>query len=218
MKKHLVLLGPPGAGKDTQGRMLSKELGIPLISSGDFVRKEINERTDFGLRFKELTESGSLVPDEFMNDFFAHVLSSYDLRKGYILNGFPRTVNQAEFLDEYLKEKDAEVELVLFLDVDFDTLVKRLSGRRVCKSCGAVYNIYFSPPKVDSICDVCGGELVQREDDKVDAVKKRIEVYLESTKPLLDFYKKRGILKSCDASKSPESVNRYLLEATNDCD
>ncbi|BAL81247.1 adenylate kinase [Caldisericum exile] len=217
MKKRLVILGPPGAGKDTQGKMLGKALNIPVISSGDLVRKEINEKTDFGLRFKELTESGNLVPDDFMNDFFAHALSNYNLKDGYILNGFPRTINQAEFLDRYLKERDAIIDLVLFLDVDFDTLVKRLSGRRICKNCGSVYNIYFSPPKVDNICDICGSELIQREDDKVDAVKNRIEVYLKSTKPLLDFYEKKGILKSCDANNSPEKVNKDLIEVVNDC-
>lgn len=218
MKKHLVLLGPPGAGKDTQGKILSTKLNIPMISSGDLVRKEINDKTEFGLKFKELTESGNLVPDDFMNDFFAHALDNFELKDGFILNGFPRTIKQAEFLDEYLKKRNASIDLVLFLNTDFDTLVKRLSGRRICRNCGAVYNVFFSPPKKDGICDVCGGELIQREDDKVDAVKTRISVYLKDTEPLLDFYEKKGILKSCDANNSPEVVTNVLLEAINDCD
>ncbi|MCI4463432.1 MAG: adenylate kinase [Caldisericum sp.] len=218
MKKHLVLLGPPGAGKDTQGKILSTKLNIPMISSGDLVRKEINDKTEFGLKFKELTENGNLVPDDFMNDFFAHVLDNFELKDGFILNGFPRTIKQAEFLDEYLKKRNASIDLVLFLNTDFDTLVKRLSGRRICRNCGAVYNVFFSPPKKDGICDVCGGELIQREDDKVDAVKTRISVYLKDTEPLLDFYEKKGILKSCDANNSPEVVTNVLLEAINDCD
>ena len=218
MKKHLVLLGPPGAGKDTQGKILSTKLNIPMISSGDLVRKEINDKTEFGLKFKELTENGNLVPDDFMNDFFAHALDNFELKDGFILNGFPRTIKQAEFLDEYLKKRNASIDLVLFLNTDFDTLVKRLSGRRICRNCGAVYNVFFSPPKKDGICDVCGGELIQREDDKVDAVKTRISVYLEDTEPLLDFYEKKGILKSCDANNSPEVVTNVLLEAINDCD
>jgi adenylate kinase len=218
MKKHLVLLGPPGAGKDTQGKILSTKLNIPMISSGDLVRKEINDKTEFGLKFKELTENGNLVPDDFMNDFFAHALDNFELKDGFILNGFPRTIKQAEFLDEYLKKRNASIDLVLFLNTDFDTLVKRLSGRRICRNCGAVYNVFFSPPKKDGICDVCGGELIQREDDKVDAVKTRISVYLKDTEPLLDFYEKKGILKSCDANNSPEVVTNVLLEAINDCD
>jgi adenylate kinase len=218
MKKHLVLLGPPGAGKDTQGKILSTKLNIPMISSGDLVRKEINDKTEFGLKFKELTENGNLVPDDFMNDFFAHALDNFELKDGFILNGFPRTIKQAEFLDEYLKKRNASIDLVLFLSTDFDTLVKRLSGRRICRNCGAVYNVFFSPPKKDGICDVCGGELIQREDDKVDAVKTRISVYLKDTEPLLDFYEKKGILKSCDANNSPEVVTNVLLEAINDCD
>jgi len=218
MKKHLVLLGPPGAGKDTQGKILSTKLNIPMISSGDLVRKEINDKTEFGLKFKELTENGNLVPDDFMNDFFAHALDNFELKYGFILNGFPRTIKQAEFLDEYLKKRNASINLVLFLSTDFDMLVKRLSGRRICRNCGAVYNVFFSPPKKDGICDVCGGELIQREDDKVDAVKTRISVYLKDTEPLLDFYEKKGILKSCDANNSPEVVTNVLLEAINDCD
>jgi adenylate kinase len=218
MKKHLVLLGPPGAGKDTQGKILSTKLNIPMISSGDLVRKEINDKTEFGLKFKELTENGNLVPDDFMNDFFAHALDNFELKDGFILNGFPRTIKQAEFLDEYLKKRNASIDLVLFLNTDFDTLVKRLSGRRICRNCGAVYNVFLSPPKKDGICDVCGGELIQREDDKVDAVKTRISVYLKDTEPLLDFYEKKGILKSCDANNSPEVVTNVLLEAINDCD
>jgi adenylate kinase len=218
MKKHLVLLGPPGAGKDTQGKILSTKLNLPMISSGDLVRKEINDKTEFGLKFKELTENGNLVPDDFMNDFFAHALDNFELKDGFILNGFPRTIKQAEFLDEYLKKRNASIDLVLFLSTDFDTLVKRLSGRRICRNCGAVYNVFFSPPKKDGICDVCGGELIQREDDKVDAVKTRISVYLKDTEPLLDFYEKKGILKSCDANNSPEVVTNVLLEAINDCD
>ena len=218
MKKHLVLLGPPGAGKDTQGKILSTKLNIPMISSGDLVRKEINDKTEFGLKFKELTENGNLVPDDFMNDFFAHALDNFELKDGFILNGFPRTIKQAEFLDEYLKKRNASIDLVLFLNTDFDTLVKRLSGRRICRNCGAVYNVFFSPPKKDGICDVCSGELIQREDDKVDAVKTRISVYLKDTEPLLDFYEKKAILKSCDANNSPEVVTNVLLEAINDCD
>lgn len=217
MKKHLVLLGPPGAGKDTQGKILSGTLNVPLISSGDLVRKEISNKTEFGLKFKELTENGNLVPDDFMNQFFAHALDSFNLKDGYILNGFPRTINQAEFLDRYLREKQADIDLVLFLKVDFDTLIKRLSGRRICKNCGAVYNIYFSPPRMDEICDVCGGKLFQREDDRAEAVKTRINVYLKDTEPLLDFYGKKDILTICDANKPLDAVTNTLIEAINDC-
>jgi len=218
MKDHLILLGAPGAGKDTQGKILSMKLNVPMISSGDLVRKEINDKTEFGLKFKELTENGNLVPDDFMNELFAHALDNFELRSGFILNGFPRTINQAEFLEEYLKKKGTDVDLVLFFDVDFNMLVKRLSGRRVCKNCGAVYNVYFSPPRKDGICDICGGELMQREDDRVEIVETRISVYLKDTAPLLDFYEKKGILKTCKANNSPEVVTNTVLEAINDCD
>ncbi len=216
MKKHLVLLGPPGAGKDTQGKILSSRLGIPLISSGELIRKEVEEKTAFGLKFKEMTEKGFLVPDSFMNEFFDNVLGRYNLKDGYILNGYPRTLNQAEHLNEYLSKKEAPIDAVLFLNVDFDMLVKRLSGRRICKNCGSVYNAYFDPPKVDNVCDKCGGELIQRKDDAVDAVKNRIEVYLRETQPLLDFYKKLGILFICDASFKVEEVEKQIFEAIND--
>ena len=216
MKKHLVLLGPPGAGKDTQGKILSSRLGIPLISSGELIRKEVEDQTEFGLKFKEMTEKGFLVPDSFMNEFFDSALNRYNLKNGYILNGYPRTLNQAEHLNEYLCEKEALIDAVLFLNVDFDMLVKRLSGRRICKSCGTVYNAYFDPPKVDNVCDKCGVELIQRKDDAVDAVRNRIEVYLKETQPLLDFYKKLGILFTCDASSTVEEVEKQIFEAIND--
>lgn len=217
MKKHLILLGPPGAGKDTQGKMLAERLNVPLLSSGDLIRKEIKENTPFGLKFKELTEHGYLVPDEFMNEYFSHILGGFKLEEGFILNGFPRTVNQAKFLDEYLNRVSTNLDAAIFLNVDTETLIKRLSGRRICKKCGAVYNIYFSPPKVENVCDKCGGELIERADDSVEAVKTRINVYFNETKPLIDFYENKGILKVCDASRTPLEVLDSILEVVNDC-
>ncbi len=217
MKKRLVFLGPPGSGKDTQGKMISEELNIPHISSGDMIRKEINDGTPFGMKFKELTESGALVPNNFMNDFFKHKLDDFVLANGFILNGFPRTVPQAEFLNEYLKKVNALIELVIFFEVPTDILIKRLSGRRICPKCHAVYNVYFSPPKVDGICDNCNEKLIIRKDDEEEAVKKRIEVYFNETLPLVDFYTRLGLLKSLDASLPVLDVKERLLGELNDC-
>ncbi|MEM0358768.1 MAG: adenylate kinase [Candidatus Hadarchaeales archaeon] len=188
---RLIIFGPPGAGKGTYGKKISERYGIPHIASGDLIREEIGKGTPLGRKFKEYVEKGLLGPDEDVIELVKERLSLPDCSKGFILDGFPRTLRQAETL-ELLCPPD----LVLNLDVGEEILVKRLSSRRICSKCGAIYNLVSLPPKEPGKCDRCGGELYQREDDKPEVIRKRLEEYQKLTKPLLDFYARKGILKT----------------------
>ncbi len=192
---RIVLLGAPGAGKGTQAKKLIEKYGIPQISTGDILRKAVADGTPLGKEAKSYMDKGELVPDSVVIGLVKERLQQDDCKKGFILDGFPRNTAQAETLDKVLDEMGMPLQVALSVDVDFDVLMKRLTGRRTCKSCGQMYNIYFSPPQKEGVCDKCGGELYQRDDDKEETIKKRLDVYEAQTAPLIDYYEKKGILK-----------------------
>ena len=216
MKTHLVLLGLPGAGKGTQGQMLSKKLGIPFISSGDALRNELKKETKIAMKFEGYMNAGLLVPDEIVEEFLEKMLSNYNLKNGFIFDGFPRTTHQADFIEQYLRKIKVPLDAAIYLSVPDDVIIKRISGRRICPKCGAVYNIYYNPPKHDEICDNCGTHLVQREDDMPEVVEKRIAVYKKQTEPLIEYYKNKRILITVDANGSVQDVFSRLEGALND--
>ncbi len=192
---RIVLLGAPGAGKGTQAKKLIEKYGIPQISTGDILRKAVADGTPLGKEAKSYMDKGELVPDSVVIGLVKERLQQDDCKKGFILDGFPRNTAQAETLDKVLDEMGMPLQVALSVDVDFDVLMKRLTGRRTCKSCGQMYNIYFSPPQKEGVCDKCGGELYQRDDDREETIKKRLDVYEAQTAPLIDYYEKKGILK-----------------------
>ncbi|MBF0344924.1 MAG: adenylate kinase [Nitrospirae bacterium] len=192
---RIVLLGAPGAGKGTQAKKLIDKYTIPQISTGDILRKAVADATQLGKEAKGFMDRGELVPDSVVIGMVKERLSQDDCKKGFILDGFPRNTSQAETLDQVLTSMGMPLQVALSVDVDFDVLLKRLTGRRTCKSCGQMYNIYFSKPSKESSCDKCTGELYQRDDDKEETIKKRLDVYRAQTEPLIDYYGKKGILK-----------------------
>ena len=201
-----VLLGPPGAGKGTQAVRLVEKYEIPHISTGDIFRKNIKEGTELGKKAQEYMNAGALVPDELVVDLVKDRLQQDDCKNGFLLDGFPRTIFQAEKLDEFLSESNLKMDIVINLKVEKEALIKRLTGRRVCKDCGASYHIVNIPPKKEGICDVCGQPLVLRDDDKPETVKNRLDVYHKQTQPLIDFYNAKGILKSVDGTVDMKDV------------
>jgi len=203
---RVVLLGPPGAGKGTQAKRLAEKYNVPQISTGDIFRANIKEGTELGKKAQEYTNSGRLVPDELVVDIVKDRLMKDDCKNGYLLDGFPRTIPQAKQLADFLKEQGQKLDGVINFEVGYETLMNRLTGRRLCKVCGASYHLTGFPPKVEGVCDVCGGELEQRKDDKRETAEKRIEIYEESTAPLIEYYEKSGELKNFNADKDPESV------------
>ncbi len=209
MKKNLVFLGPPGAGKGTQAKMLSQELGLLHISTGDILRSAVEKRTPLGVKAKEYMERGELVPDDLIIALIEEVLPQ---QGGFVLDGFPRTVAQAKALDRLLDSKGMSLSAVILFDVPDDTVVERLSGRRICPRCGAVYHVRYNPPREDEICDRCGAKLIQREDDREEVIRKRLSVYREQTAPLVEYYSERDILVKLDASRPIEEIHRRLLE------
>lgn len=211
--KVVILVGPPGSGKGTQAIRLTKELGIPHISTGDLFRENISKDTELGRRAKTFMNEGKLVPDEVVLDMLFDRVSRPDCSKGYLLDGFPRTLPQAEALDKYLSSNVNLI--VLDLEVPDEIIVKRAEGRLTCKACGAVFNRYYSPPAKEGVCDKCAGELVQRPDDKAEVVEERLRVYHNQTKPLVDYYKKKGVLKQVDGTQSPEEVFNALKRSLN---
>jgi len=192
----LVLLGAPGAGKGTQAKKLIETYGIPQISTGDILRKAVADGTPLGKEAKSYMDKGELVPDSVVIGLVKERIAQDDCKKGYILDGFPRNTAQAEVLDKVLAEMGAPLDTALSVDVEKDVLMKRLTGRRTCRKCQQMYNIYFSLPKKEGVCDKCGGELFQRNDDKEETIRKRLDVYDAQTAPLMDYYKKKGMLKS----------------------
>jgi len=208
---NIIFLGPPGAGKGTQAKVLVEKYGIPQISTGDMLREHVAKGTELGLKAKEYMEKGQLVPDEIILSMVKERLSQDDAQKGFILDGFPRTVAQAEALDKLLEEMGKKIEYVLALIVPDEELVTRLTGRRTCKNCGMMYHIKFKPPKVEGKCDVCGGELYQRPDDNEETVRNRLKVYHEQTAPLIEYYRKKGVLFEVDGNKSIEEITQQLI-------
>jgi adenylate kinase len=202
----MVLLGPPGAGKGTQAVVLAEQLKIPHISTGDIFRKAVKEGTPLGQKAKSYMDAGLLVPDEVVVGIVQERLEMDDCIDGFILDGFPRTVAQADSLAEILKEKGQYIDAVVNIVVPEDILVQRLTGRRVCRNCGATYHVHFTPPAQAGICDKCGGELYQRDDDKEDTVRKRLAEYLDKTSPLIAYYQDKGILKNIDGAQSADAV------------
>jgi len=202
----LILLGPPGVGKGTQAWKLSEKYGIPQISTGDMLRGAIQNGTELGLKARSYMDSGKLVPDEVVIGIVEERLAMSDCAGGWILDGFPRTLQQAGALDVMLYKNNSGIEHVLSLEVREDDVVKRLSGRRSCEGCQKTYNIYFNLPKTEGVCDSCGGRLIQRKDDEEATVRNRMMVYRESTEPLISYYKERGTLKSVDANGDIDAV------------
>jgi adenylate kinase len=196
MAKRVVLLGAPGAGKGTQAKMLIEKYKIPQISTGDILRKAVADGTPLGKEAKVIMDSGGLVSDKIVLGLVEERIKQPDCKAGFILDGFPRNTAQAEALDKILSGKDMPLTAALNIDVDMNDLLKRLTGRRTCKSCQQMYNIYFSPPKKEGVCDKCGGALFQRDDDKEETIKKRLDVYTKQTSPLIDYYSKKKIMKT----------------------
>lgn len=203
---RIVLLGPPGAGKGTQAKKLEEEFGIPQLATGDIIRLALKEGTEWGKRAEPFVREGKLVPDEVVIGIVKERLLRDDVRKGFILDGFPRTLKQAEALEAMLQELGVAIDAVLYFDIPEEELVRRLSARRVCENCQAPYNLISSPPRNDEICDRCGGKLVQRPDDTPEVIRKRLAVYEEQTKPLVEFYRKRGLLKVIPSSGTIEET------------
>lgn len=205
---NLIMLGAPGAGKGTQAEELMRELGIPTISTGNILRAAIKDGTPTGLKAKEYMDAGKLVPDEVIIGIIIDRLKADDCKKGYILDGVPRTTGQAEALEKAGIKFDA----VLSLEISDEAIMKRMSGRRVCEKCGSSYHIVAVPPKVEGVCDICGGKLVQRADDAPETVKARLDVYHRETEPLKAFYEKRGILKAIQDQGSVSGTTAKILE------
>lgn len=203
---RLVLLGAPGAGKGTQAKELSAALGIQHISTGDIFREEVAAGTELGRTAKSYMDRGALVPDDVVIEMVKQHLARLDAGKGFILDGFPRTVPQAEALDAFLQERGTPLSAVLDIEVPEEIVVRRLSGRRVCRTCGAIYHLEHQPPKVESRCDHDGGELYQRDDDQPEAIRHRLRVYAEATAPLTAYYRARGLLRQVDGTGTPAEV------------
>jgi adenylate kinase len=210
---RLVLVGPPGAGKGTQAQFIAAHASIPKISTGDIFRANVSQRTPLGLQAKKFMDAGDLVPDEVTIDMVRERLGEEDAQDGFLLDGFPRTVPQAEVLDSLLWQFKARLDVVLELVVDDDEVVRRLSGRRTCRGCGHVWHLDFDPPARDAVCDRCGGELFQRDDDRPDTVRHRIEVYGDQTAPLIAYYAERGLLVGLDATGPVEDVTERAIDA-----
>ena len=202
----IIMLGAPGAGKGTQAKRIAEKYSIPHISTGDIFRANIKNGTDLGKKAKEYMEQGQLVPDEVTVGIVRERLAEADCKDGFLLDGFPRTVQQADALDGILKDLGMALDRVINIEVDKAFLVDRLTGRRVCRTCGATFHVVNKAPKVEGVCDKCGGELYQRNDDKIETVSNRLDVYAAQTAPLIEYYQSKGVMSSIDGSKSMEDV------------
>ncbi len=210
MGLRILIFGPPGSGKGTRARLISRLLNIPVITIGDMLREEVSRETEVGLRAKEYMDRGELVPDELVIRLIEERLRKADCSKGFILDGFPRNLNQAEALDRMLREIGVKLDLVLNVVVDPEVVVERLTLRRWCPKCGAIYNLKYDPPKVDEICDECGARLIQRSDDREEVVRRRLKVYEEQTKPVLQRYIERGLVREIRGDIPIEEIPREV--------
>ena len=202
----IIMLGAPGAGKGTQAKMIASKYGVPHISTGDIFRANIKNGTELGMEAKKYMDQGLLVPDELTVRILLDRVAQADCANGYVLDGFPRTIPQAKVLDEALEKLGDKIDYAIDVDVPDENIIRRMSGRRACLTCGATYHIEHIPPKKEGICDTCGSELVLRDDDKAETVKNRLDVYHKQTQPLIDFYTEKGVLKSVDGTVPMEEV------------
>ena len=209
----IIMLGAPGAGKGTQAKMLSEKYDIPHISTGDIFRANIKNNTELGKKAKGYMDAGQLVPDELVVDLVVDRIKQQDCFKGLILDGFPRTIPQAEALDYALNNQNEKIDFAVNVDVPDAAIIDRMSGRRACVGCGATYHIKFNPTRKPDVCDVCGEKLILREDDKAETVKKRLEVYHEQTQPLIDYYAKKKALLTVDGTQDINVVFNTIVEA-----
>ncbi|MCL4468748.1 MAG: adenylate kinase [Deltaproteobacteria bacterium] len=207
---RLLLIGPPGAGKGTQATIISKKYGIPQIATGDMLRQEVKSATELGTKAKAFMDKGELVPDSLVISMLEKRLKEKDASKGFILDGFPRTVAQADALDGKFKELKIDKFVVIELKVNEESIIQRLSARRVCNSCGKIFNLMTEPPKKEGTCDDCNGSLYQRDDDKEVTIRERFKVYNSKTAPLIEYYAKKGMLKTVTADGSIEAINKSI--------
>ena len=210
---NLVLLGPPGSGKGTQGERLNEDLHLPYYATGDILRAAVRDETELGRTAKGFMDAGDLVPDDVIVGVIAEALDSDEARDGFILDGFPRTTPQAEALDAKLGELGRQVTAVLLIDVSDDEVVRRLGGRRTCEANGHVFHVEFNPPKQEGVCDIDGSELIVRDDDKPDVIRKRLDTYHEKTEPLVDYYDRRSVLRRIAGEAPPDEVTEELRRA-----
>lgn len=208
----IIMLGAPGAGKGTQAKMIADKYQVPHVSTGDIFRANIKNGTELGMEAKKYMDQGLLVPDELTVKILLDRVAQDDCKNGYVLDGFPRTIPQAEVLDKALTELGDKIDYAINVDVPDENIINRMSGRRACLSCGATYHIEHIPPKKEGICDRCGSELVLRDDDKEETVKNRLDVYHKQTQPLIDFYTEKGVLKEVDGTRSMEEVFQAITE------
>ena len=209
---NIILMGLPGAGKGTQASEIVKKFPIPHISTGDMFRKAIKDETDLGKEAKSYMDRGELVPDEVTVGIVKERISEDDAKKGFLLDGFPRTIEQAEALNSIMSELDREIDAVINIEVPEEELMNRLTGRRICEKCGTTYHLVFNPPKVEGICDIDGGKLYQREDDNPETVSNRLSVNVKQSKPILEYYDEKGILKNIDGSKDIDEVTNDVID------
>ena len=207
----IIMLGAPGAGKGTQAKQIADKYSIPHISTGDIFRANIKNGTELGKKAKQYMDQGALVPDELTCDLVMDRIQQDDCKNGFVLDGFPRTIPQAEALDAALGKINEKMDYAIDVDVPDENIVNRMSGRRACLNCGATYHLISIPPKVEGICDRCGSEIVLREDDKPETVQKRLKVYHEQTQPLIDYYKNQGILKSVDGTQPMDEAFKAIV-------
>ena len=208
----IIMLGAPGAGKGTQAKKIAAKYGIPHISTGDIFRANIKNGTELGKKAKTYMDQGLLVPDELVVDLVVDRVNQDDCTNGYVLDGFPRTIPQAEALTEALEKMGQKVDFAIDVNVPDENIVKRMSGRRACVTCGATYHMVYAPTKKEGICDTCGGELILRDDDKPETVQKRLNVYHDQTQPLIDYYTSQGILRTVDGTVDIDDVFRAITE------
>jgi adenylate kinase len=214
MTMHVILLGPPGAGKGTQAQMLSERTGMVHVASGDLFRAALRDGTELGNRAKSYMDKGELVPDEIVIDMILERISQPDTAKGVLFDGFPRTAEQARALEDALQQRSNSIDAVIYFNVPDEVLVKRITGRLTCRDCGAVYNIYFNPPKKEGVCDVCGStDLYHRADDNEETVKNRLSVYHEQTSPLIEYYKTQGRLHEINGEQDLQDVTNAMMRA-----